>query len=47
LIAGIFSSIILFFKRKAVAFAAGFSVLVLVLLAEALAGAARKATWKS
>ena len=47
LIGGVFSSIILLYKGKAVAFAAGFSVLILVLLAEGLAAAAQKTTWKS
>lgn len=47
LIAAIFSSIILLYKKKAIAFAAGFSVLILVLLAEALVAVARKPIWKS
>lgn len=47
LIAAIFSSIILLYKKKAIAFAAGFSVLILVLLAEALVAVAQKPKWKS
>ena len=47
LIGVVFSIIILVSKRKAIATAAGFSVLLLVFLAEALAALTRKSTWKS
>ncbi len=47
LIGAVFSTIILLYKRKAIASAAGFSVLILVFFAEALVALARKPTWKS
>jgi hypothetical protein len=47
LIGAVFSIIILLSKRKAIATAAGFSVLILVFFAEALVALTRKSTWKS
>ena len=47
LILGIFFIIILFFSEKILAFAAGFSVLIVVFLAEAFAGLSKLKQWKN
>ncbi|MGD9344791.1 MAG: ATP synthase subunit I [Candidatus Aminicenantes bacterium] len=47
LILGIFFIIILFFSEKIVAFAAGFSTLVIVFLGEAVAGLSKFKQWKN
>jgi len=47
LILGIFFIIILFFSEKILAFAAGFSALVVVFLGEAVAGLSKLKQWKN
>jgi hypothetical protein len=47
LILGIFFIIILFFSEKILAFAAGFSTLVVVFLGEAVAGLSKLKQWKN
>jgi hypothetical protein len=47
LILGIFFIIILFFSEKILAFAAGFSTLVVVFLAEAIVGLSKLKQWKN
>lgn len=47
LILGIFSIIILFFSEKILAFAAGFSTLIVVFLGEAVAGLSKLKQWKN
>ena len=47
LILGIFFIIILFFSEKILAFAAGFSTLIVVFLGEALAGLSKFKQWKN
>jgi len=46
LICALFFIIILFFSKKIIAFAAGFSAIILVFLAEAIAGLSRLKKWK-
>lgn len=47
LILGIFFIIILFFSEKILAFAAGFSALIVVFLGEAVAGLSKLKQWKN
>jgi hypothetical protein len=47
LILGIFFIIILFFSEKILAFAAGFSTLIVVFLGEAVAGLSKLKQWKN
>jgi hypothetical protein len=47
LILGIFFIIILFFSEKILAFAAGFSTLIIVFLGEAIAGLSKFKQWKN
>jgi hypothetical protein len=47
LILGIFFIIILFFSEKLLAFAAGFSTLIVVFLGEAIAGLSKLKQWKN
>ncbi len=47
LILGIFFIIILFFSEKILAFAAGFSTLIVVFLGEAIAGLSKLKQWKN
>lgn len=47
LILGIFFIIILFFSEKILAFAAGFSTLIIVFLGEAVAGLSKLKQWKN
>lgn len=47
LICGVFLAIILLFPRKILAFGAGFSVIVLVFLAEGIGALLRMKTWKA
>jgi hypothetical protein len=47
LILGIFFIIILFFSEKILAFAAGFSTLIVVFLGEAIAGLSKFKQWKN
>lgn len=47
LIIGVFSIIILFFSKKVIAFAAGFSTIILVFLVEAIAALAKIKQWKN
>jgi len=47
LILGIFFIIILFFSEKILAFAAGFSALIIVFLGEAVAGLSKLKRWKN
>ncbi len=47
LICGVFFIIILLFPKRLLAFGAGFSVLILVMLAEGVRGLLRMKTWKA
>ena len=47
LILGIFFIIILFFSEKTLAFAAGFSTLIVIFLGEAVAGLSKLKQWKN